>query len=114
MLDFLQKLKNDPEGPFDAYFFLPGEKKDQLHVESAIYKTPGENVGGGSMGHAYHIILFKENDQGVYNLDQFEAVFVEPLEYMSDLIKQDWYGIVCRKTTTSTSFVQNLFDKIKN
>jgi len=32
---------------------------------------------------------------------------------MSTLIPDDWYGIICRKTTTSKEFVEDTFDKIK-
>ena len=34
MLDFLKKLKDDPEGPFDAIFFMPSDKEGQVHIEA--------------------------------------------------------------------------------
>jgi hypothetical protein len=37
---------------------------------------------------------------------------MEPLEYISTLIKGDWYGIVARKTTTSQKFIDTIFDKL--
>jgi hypothetical protein len=44
--------------------------------------------------------------------EKFEAILLEPLEYISNMIKSDWYGIVARKTTTSQKFVDTIFDKL--
>jgi len=115
MLDYLQKLKSDPDGPFDAIFFLPGDKEGQVHIEANQFKNPGEPLGGSYMGHTYEVILFKddsENDKLV-DVDRFEAVFLDPYEYISNLIPQDWFGILVRKTTTSGKFIQNIFDKLQ-
>ena len=115
MLDYLKKLKDDPEGPFDAIFFLPGDKEGHVHIEASSLKEFGEPLGGSSMGHTYEVVLFKddaENDK-LYNVDRFEAIFCDPYEYISNLIPQDWFGIVVRKTTTSCEFVQKIFDKMK-
>jgi hypothetical protein len=110
MLDFLKELQKEN---FDALFFLPGDKKDQLHIEGALYKDPGESVGGNELGKEYHVILFKENVDGIYNVDQFDAIFTEPLEYMSTLIPDNWYGVFAKKTTTSESFMKKVFDKLQ-
>jgi hypothetical protein len=109
MLDFLKELKDEE---FDAYFFLPGDTTGQIQIEGALYKEPGVSVGGNSLGKEYHVILFKENDAGIYDVDRFDAVFTEPLEYMSSLIPENWYGMMARKTTTSNNFVQKVFDKL--
>lgn len=109
MLDFLKELKGEE---FDAYFFLPGETQEKIHIEGALYKDPGEQVGGSSLGKEYHVILFKENETGIYDVDRFDAVFAEPLEYMSSRIPENWYGVMARKTTTSNTFIQKLFDKL--
>jgi hypothetical protein len=112
MLGFLKELKNDDA---DAIFFLPGDNEDQIHIECAMYKEFGEKVGGSYLGDSYEIILFKEDakEDKIYNVDRFEAVLSDPLEYMSGLIPQQWYGMVCKKTTTSDRFVQKLFDKLQ-
>jgi hypothetical protein len=115
MLDYLKKLKNDPEGPFDAIFFLPGENDGEVHIEANIFKEPGESIGGSSMGHTYEVVLFKddtENDK-LYDVDRFEAIFLDPYEYISNLIPQNWFGLVVRKTTTSNKFIQRIFDKLQ-
>jgi hypothetical protein len=114
MLDYLQKLKNDSEGPFDAIFFMPTEKEGEIHIEANQLKNPGEPVGGNEMGHTYEVILFKDDTKNdkLYEVDRFEAIFVDPYEYISNLIPQNWFGMVVRKTTTSGAFVQRIFDKM--
>jgi len=115
MLDYLKKLKDDPEGPYDAIFFLPGDKEGQIHIEASLLKEPGEPLGGSSMGHTYQVVLFKDDAEHdkLYNVDRFEAIFCDPYEYISNLIPQNWFGIVVRKTTTSGDFVQRIFDKMQ-
>ena len=110
MLDFLKEFNKDEH---DAIFFIPGPKKDSIQVEGATYKIPGEKVGGSAMGDSYHVILFKEADNGdLVDIDQFDAIFTDPLEYISDLIPQNWYGIMAKRTTTSNNFIQNTFAKL--
>ena len=111
MLEFLKTL-NDAD--YDTYLFLPGEEENKIHVQGSMYKDPGTKLGGSMLGDCYHIILFKEDDEGaVIKLDLFEAILSAPLEYISMLMPDDWYGIICKKTTTSQPYVQKTFDNIK-
>jgi hypothetical protein len=110
MLDYLKVLKDEEH---DAYFFLPGLTEDTIHLEGASYKDAGENVGHSEMGNAYHVILFKEAADGeLTDIDMFDAIFMDPLEYMSGLLPAGIFGIMARKTTTSNSFIQKTFDKL--
>ena len=110
MLDYLKVLQDKEH---DAYFFLPGPKEDTIHLEGATYKDAGENVGGSNMGSAYHVILFKEDPEGeLVDIDMFDAIFMDPLEYMSGLLPSGIFGIMARKTTTSNNFIQKTFDKL--
>jgi hypothetical protein len=110
MLDFLKEFSKDG---YDAIFVLPGDTKDDLHIEDATYKEPGEKVGGNAIGDEYHVILFKEQEDGeLYNVDKFEAIFADPCEYISNLIPQNWFGIFAKRTTTSDAFIQKTFDKL--
>jgi hypothetical protein len=114
MLDFLKEM-NDDDIEYDAIFFLPGEKPNTLQIEGSVYKDPGEKTGGGVMGDGYHIIIFRENaeEDKLYDIDRFDAVLTHPIEYISRMIKDNWFGIVAKKTTTSNNFIQNTFDKLK-
>lgn len=110
MLDFLVKSKNKE---FDTIVFLSGDKEDTVQVQFNVYKDKGKNIGGSALGDTYHIILFKEDKNGnLINSDRFEAILICPLEYISSLIIQKWYGIIARKTTTSDSFVDQIFTKL--
>lgn len=111
MLDYLKVLKDDEH---DAYFFLPGPTKDSVHLEGAHYRDAGETLGGSDIGKSYHVILFKEDSDGqLVDIDMFEAVFSDPLEYMSNLLPSGIFGIMARKTTTSNTFIQKTFDKLR-
>ncbi|NBP01208.1 MAG: hypothetical protein EBU90_13925 [Proteobacteria bacterium] len=100
---------------FDAFFFMPGPEEDTVKVEGAAYKVPGDPIDQSEMGNMYHIILFKEDAEGnITNPDLFEAILIEPLEYVSRMITCDFYGLVAKKTTTSSEFIQSTFDKLKN
>jgi hypothetical protein len=110
MLDFLRELKNEN---FDIIHFISGDEKDTLDVRTNLYKDSAESIETTSLGNKYHIILFRENDKGiVINPDKFEAILLDPLEYISELIPQRWYGIIARKTKSSGKFIDNLFDNM--
>lgn len=112
MLDFLKSMKKDK---FDAFFFMPGPEEDTVKVEGAAYRTPGEPVEYSDIGNMYHIILFKEDTEGnIVDPDMFEAILIEPLEYVSRMITCEFYGLVAKKTTTSSEFIQSTFDKLKD
>jgi hypothetical protein len=110
MIEIPKVLK---EEPFDTFFFLPGEEEDSIHLESAMYKNAGEKRGGSAMGDGYHIIIFRESEDGeLVDVEQFNAVLVDPATYITRMLSIDWFGIVARMTTTSETFIQNTFDKL--
>lgn len=112
MLEYLKQLKD--KNP-DAILFLPGETENGIVIMGQEYVNPGTKLGGSAAGDCYHIILFKQ-DQETYDvkfLDKFEAILTSPLDYISMLIPDDWFGIVCKKTTTSEKFAEEAFDNLK-
>lgn len=105
-------------GEFDAIFFIPTESNN-IKVQSNVYKNRGTPIEGNSMGDKWHVILFQEEDEDsdeliVKNFDTFEAIFSDPREYISNLIKCGWYGIVSRKTTTSEKFYRDALAKFQD
>lgn len=111
MLEYLKVLKNEK---FDAVFFLSGNEEDSIKVEINNYKEPGTAVGGNNLGHAWHIVLFKEDEEdNLTNIDNFDAILGCPLEYISGLIPSGWRGIIAKKTTTSDAFIQRVVAKLK-
>jgi hypothetical protein len=110
MLDYLHEFK---EVTFDCLTFFPDYGNDGLKIEAQRYKDPGEKLGGSEMGDEYHIVLFKEDEECFFDLDHFEAVLSDPLEYVSQLIPCGFFGMVSKKTTTSTVFIEKSLDLIK-
>ena len=110
MLSVFQKLKS-----FDTIFFVPNpesEDNNEVQIEVAQYKEAGEKIGGSEMGDLYDIIVFRLDEEcNVTDLDKFEGILVEPREYVSRMIKDDWYGMVSRKTTTSDKLTTDVFAK---
>lgn len=109
----IEELKGLSFEECDTYMFLPTEEDNQMSIQGSTYKNPGTKLGGTSMGDCYHIILFKEGEDGPIHLDKFEAILGAPLEYMSTLIPSNWFGIICKKTTTSDHFVNSAFDNLR-
>jgi len=110
MLPCLQEMKNVP---FDCITFLPNEDEN-VNIESGTLSDVGEPVGGSQLGHSYHIVLFKESEEGPTHLDKFQAILACPLEYVSWLIPAGWYGMIVRSTTTTQQIADTLYDRISN
>jgi len=109
MLNYLEDIKE-----YDALFFMPSEKIGAIQISTNTYKNPGEPLENNNMGFSWHVILFKEGEEGIENLDHFDAILSEPREYISNLITQDWYGVIAKKTTTSHAFLNDVLAKFRN
>ena len=112
MLDYLAEVGNE----FDALFFLPMEDDDEIRILANKYKNPGEEIKGNDIGNWWHLVLFKCNEESgnVENLENFDAIFSDPREYISNLIPCGWFGVVAKKTTTSNVFLEDTLDKFKS
>jgi hypothetical protein len=108
MLEALREIVD-----YDTIFFVPHPEDDsQVKLEVAKYKEMGEKLDVGLAGDSYDIILFRLNEEEeITDLDKFQGVLSEPREYISRMIKDDWYGMVSRKTTTSHRLVDDVFAK---
>ena len=109
MLDFLKPLKQEK---YDFITFFEGDKKDSVSVMGQCYNEPGEAIEGSPMGEKYHVILFRshETEDKYTDLDNFEAILSDPIEYMSGLIPSGFSGVIARKTTTSGKIIDKLLD----
>jgi hypothetical protein len=107
MLDSIRKFTD-----FDMIFFTPHEEDEEsTEVRAATYKESGEKVGGSQMGDNYHILLFRMDEEDVIvDLERFEGILIDPREYVSRMVDNNFYGLVARKTTTSEDFVADVFD----
>lgn len=109
MIEFSEEMK---KCKYDVMFFLPGTKKETVHIEQQVYNKPGKKLGGSELGDAYHIVLFKVADSEMVDLDSFDAILIDPFTYISQLITQNWYGLVAKKTTTSKKFLKSILDNL--
>lgn len=113
MLDYLAKMKNEN---WDCLSFFEGDDENKISITGSRYKNPGEYEIGQNKGQIYHIILVKDHEENPAkfdHFDKFEAVLLDPLEYVSGLIPSGWYGLVAKKTTNSHKFVDETIDKMK-
>lgn len=108
MLKQLQDIKE-----YDTIMFVPHPEDDTLtNINVATYKKQGDKVGATEVGDFYDIILFRMNeDDGIVDLEKFEAILIDPKVYVTRMVKCDYYGLVAKKTTTSEDFVANTFAK---
>ena len=102
----------------DAYMFIPADPQaTQMNLQQLKYHEQGIPEMGG-MGNVYHIILYdvqatvdakgKRGDAVLKNKEMFEAVLVHPATYIKRMIKDGWFGVVAKKTTTSYKLVDAL------
>lgn len=105
----LEALRNIED--YDTIFFTPHDEEEELvKIEVAKYKESGEKVDGSAMGDSYEIIVFRLNEtDDIIDLDRFDGILIEPREYVSRMIKSDWYGMVTKKTTTSNKLTDDVF-----
>ncbi len=109
MIEYLRQFKDDK---FDGLIFLPGPQENTTRVETFNYAESGKHIIESAMNHlTYHIFLFRmiEKTKEVIDLEEFEAVLLDPLEYISNLIPIGYYGFLMSKTTESSSY----FDRFK-
>jgi hypothetical protein len=110
MLNWLNPIKNEK---FDIMYFTANENDDSIDIQLRTFEKQEESLDGTELGNCYQILLYKHDTNGMcIHPDKFEAILIDPLEYVSGLIPQDWYGIIAKKTKTSGKFIDNLFDKM--
>jgi hypothetical protein len=110
MHDYLEILKKES---FDVIHFINSKEEDSIEIITRSYTDEHEYIEESPLGKKYHILLFKEDEKGnVANTDKFEAILIEPLEYISTLILQNWCGIIAKKTNKSGKYIDDLFDKM--
>jgi len=113
MQEFLKEIKSKS---YDVFTFFPGEDEGDIRIEANNLEDVGEKIGGSPHGDCYQIAIFKESEteDAITHLDRFDAILTAPAEYMQGLIETDWYGIICKKTTTSLAFFDKAFDTFKS
>jgi hypothetical protein len=100
---------------YDVYMFIPGESEGEVRIEGNSFEELGDKLNGGLAGDCYQIAIFKESEteDKIVELDTFEAVLSSPVDYMERMIDDEWYGVLCRKTTNSLEFFNKAVDVFK-
>jgi len=100
---------------YDCFYFIPPDKKDVEYDDLKMVfftkenKTP-EDMSTKVLNNAYwfHVVLFKEDDKGKPKFDSnFEAIFLDPVEYVKGLIGSNLYGVLLKKTEKSREWIDN-------
>jgi hypothetical protein len=112
MLEVFRKVEE-----FDSIAFVPNPDGDdsEVKIEIANLKNKGEKLNGSVMGDMFDIILFRLNEEDdIVDLERFEGILIDARVYVSRMIKEDWYGMVSRKTTTSGKLTDEVFANLSD
>lgn len=102
MREFLQQLKNNN---YDGINFYRNDDGD-LEVSQFELKHPGEKIGGTELGDFFDIIIIQENPPKMP--ERFQAILTSPIDYISRMIEDGFYGVVVKFTTTSEKVMDNI------
>jgi hypothetical protein len=104
---------------YDGFYFLPPESEDEEGFIFHFFKlreelSDGKPVNNSKMGDMFHVCFFKRGDSGKPEFDDtFEAVFSDPLTYVSKtLMGLEIYGCFCRKTDKSETWFQDYLTRV--
>lgn len=98
----------------DGISFLPSSVKEgELQINGFVYSRKYKEVKT-ELGNYYHILLYKANEFGeISHRDNFTAILTDPRVYVTNLIQNDFYGVVTKKTTGSKKFVNEIYKKMR-
>ena len=102
---------------YDGVYFLPHEQDGNEGLKYQFFELKEEDldepIESSSLGNKYHLVFFKEGDDGLPVLeDQFEAILVDPATYLHGLLGAGVYGCILRKTAKSQDWIDNYLDGV--
>lgn len=112
MKEIFTKMK---QAECHAITFLPSENpEEQAIIQGLHYKEHGDTIKTQSdIGDLYDIIIFRGDvKDGYTDLEKFEAVLSCPYTYSDRMYHGDYFGLVAKRTTTSSEVVESLLEKI--
>jgi hypothetical protein len=110
MRDFIAEYYNESE--FDGFSFGLNGK---YHLEIASFKySEGEVFKPKDLGYKYHILIYQEDDKtrNQINVELFDAIIGDPVGYVENLIKCDWFGMICKQSSVSLKPIENIYKSI--
>jgi hypothetical protein len=104
---------------YDGFYFLPHYDGDDEGLRFDFFRFMDEYANGvkkdhSEMGDMYHIVFITHDGEGNPILDEnFDAIFVDPVEYVNNLLGADLFGCVVRKTDKSEEWLEKYLTRIK-
>lgn len=106
-------FKKMKEAACDAICFLPdSESVENIVIQGLTYKEKGDIIESSVMGDSYDIITFRQTDGEFHSKDHFDAILVCPYTYGDKLMSEGYYGVVAKRTTTSSDMVNLILQRI--
>lgn len=102
---------------YDGVYFLPHTDGENEGLKYQFFELKEEDndepIEGSSLGNKYHLVFFKEGDDGLPVLDdQFEAILVDPATYLHGLLGAGVYGCILKKTAKSQDWIDKYLDGV--
>ena len=98
---------------YDGVYFLPHTDGENEGLKYQFFELKDEAIDGSSMGNKYHLVFFKEGEDGLPVLeDQFEAILVDPATYLRGLLGAGVYGCILKKTAKSQDWIDKYLDGV--
>lgn len=102
---------------YDGVYFLPHVEGDNEGLKYQFFELKDEDnsepIESSSLGNKYHLVFFKEGEDGLPQLDdQFEAVLVDPATYLHGLLGAGVYGCILKKTAKSQDWIDKYLDGV--
>ena len=106
-------FKKMKDAQCDAICFLPdSESAENIVMQGLTYKEKGDTIGSSVMGDSYDIITFRGYNGEYFNKDHFDAILVCPYTYGDKLVNEGYYGVIAKRTTTSSDMVNLILQRI--
>lgn len=94
---------------FDGFHLTPGEGEDEVRFDFFEFtEDMGDLIEGTKLGHMYHVILFKTEEDSVRIEDSFEAIFADPVVYARSLPEANIFGTFVKKREKTKDWI-NVF-----
>lgn len=105
---------------YDGFYFLPPDEEDLIGEDlKIVYFHKDKKLDSevpqktDNNGYWFHVVMFKEDKDGSPVFDEtFEAIFLDPIEYIKGLIGCNLYGVFLKKTSTSKQWTEKYIKEI--
>ena len=104
----------------DGFYILPADDgEEEYSLKLSYFNFPknfvkGKKIDGSLIGDMYHVVFFKESEDSLPEIDAtFEAIFIDPEEYVKTLIGTHVYGCFVKKTENSHKWFEKYLKKTK-